>query len=202
MHSAFSSIALKTGSSRSGELEMTRSTSEVAVCCSSASASCFRASASSRVRVPTCSCRSARVELAGRAAVGALLRLGFVVLPCCAFAGLRPIVRRRLTEPSHGATTVDYHIKMPVVQHSKIDHRLSARGQNENSPFLSLCQLPPAADIPSRKATGAFTKSVCCKSLPDFRFGAGFRTPGWRDCPHAHRPAFEKRPSTKSRRER
>ncbi len=89
---AFSSMAPNTGSSSPGELEMTRSTSEVAVCCS-------RASASSRVRALTCSCRSARVELAGRASVGVLLRLGSVVLACCAFAGLRAIVRRRLTEP-------------------------------------------------------------------------------------------------------
>src|SRR6476660_5221696 len=71
---------------------MTCNTSAVAVCWS-------RASASSRVRALTCSCRSARVELAERAAVGALLRLGFVVLPRCGFAGLRLILRRRLTEP-------------------------------------------------------------------------------------------------------
>jgi hypothetical protein len=32
------------------------------------------------VRALTCCCRSARVELAGRAAVGTLLRLGFLVL--------------------------------------------------------------------------------------------------------------------------
>src|SRR5262249_18282923 len=67
-----------------------RSTSALAVCCS-------RASASSRVRALTCACRSARVELAGRAS--ALLRLGFIVPPCCVFTGLRVIVRRRLTEP-------------------------------------------------------------------------------------------------------
>ena len=39
MRVAFSSIASNTGSSSPGELEMTRSTSEVAVCCSSASLS-------------------------------------------------------------------------------------------------------------------------------------------------------------------
>src|SRR5262249_29475652 len=43
--------------------------------------------------------RSARVELDWRAAVGALLRSGFVLVACCVFAGLRLIVRRRLTEP-------------------------------------------------------------------------------------------------------
>jgi len=90
---AFARIDWNTGSSTPGELEMTRSTSEVAVCCSSASSSCFRVSASSRVRAPTCSCRSATVDLPRRVAVGALLRLGLVVLPCCAFLGLRLIVR-------------------------------------------------------------------------------------------------------------
>src|SRR5262249_40900824 len=44
----------KTGCRLPGELEMTLSTSEVAVCCSSASESCPRASASSRVRASSC----------------------------------------------------------------------------------------------------------------------------------------------------
>ncbi len=57
------------------------------------------ASASSRVRALTCSCRSARVELAAGAAVGASLRLGFFVPLCCVFAGLRLIAQRHLTEP-------------------------------------------------------------------------------------------------------
>src|SRR5262249_13150341 len=48
---AFAKIASNTGSSSPGELEMTRNTSEVAVCCS-------RASASSRL---SCSSRSERV---------------------------------------------------------------------------------------------------------------------------------------------
>src|SRR5262249_3295920 len=42
-----------------GEVEMTFSTSEVAVCCSSASASCLRASASSRACSSGCLCKSA-----------------------------------------------------------------------------------------------------------------------------------------------
>ena len=45
MRVAFSSMASNTGSSSPGELEMTPSTSEVAVCCSSASASFFSRSA-------------------------------------------------------------------------------------------------------------------------------------------------------------
>src|SRR5262245_49287306 len=54
MRVAFSNIAWKTGSSSPGELEMTFSTCEVAVCCSNAPASCLRASASSRVRASSC----------------------------------------------------------------------------------------------------------------------------------------------------
>src|SRR5262249_37101770 len=71
---------------------MTLNTSAVAVCCS-------RACAGSRVRALPFCCGSVRVELAGRGAVGALFRLGLVVLPCRVFAGLRLLVRGRLTEP-------------------------------------------------------------------------------------------------------
>src|SRR6516164_8781052 len=85
----------------------------VAVCCS-------RASASSRVSALTCCCRSARVELAGRASAGALLGLSLVVLPRRVFAGLRFLVRGRLTEPSPGPTIIRYHIVRSFVHHSKI----------------------------------------------------------------------------------
>src|SRR6266436_2106565 len=114
MRVALSSMAWNTGSTSPGEPEMTPRTSDVAVCCS-------RASASSRVRALTCSCRSARVELAGRASVGVLLRLGFVVLACCAFAGLRVIVRRRLTEPFPWAddhTLPHYEVRCAPQQNS------------------------------------------------------------------------------------
>src|SRR5262245_36203656 len=47
-------MAANTGCNSPGELEMTCSTSEVAVCCSSASERCPRASASSRVRASSC----------------------------------------------------------------------------------------------------------------------------------------------------
>src|SRR5262249_36958901 len=110
---AFSSMAWNTDSSLPGELLMTRATSRVVVCCS-------RDSASSRLTALTCSCRSALVELARHGAVGGLLRLGFVVLPCCVFAGLRLIVRRRLTQPCPGPTTIRYHIMRTVVHYSKI----------------------------------------------------------------------------------
>jgi hypothetical protein len=48
------------------------------------------------------------------------LRLDFFVLLCCVLAGLRLIVRRRLTDPCLGPTTIRYHIMRAVVQHSKI----------------------------------------------------------------------------------
>ena len=150
---------------------MTLSTSEVAACYS-------RASASSRVRALTCSCRSARVELSERTAVCALLRLGFVALPRCVFAALRLIVRRRLTEPSHGPTSIHYHTMRSVVHHSTIRCRLAATGQNPNASQTPVCQLPPAADLrrigpgPLRaKSGGAQVQHT--NALLDDLFGAG-----------------------------
>jgi hypothetical protein len=78
---AFASIAWNTDSSSPDELEMTRSTSEVAVCCSRVSASRFRASASSLVRWSSCFWRMAAVGPRRRAAVGAARRLTLVVFP-------------------------------------------------------------------------------------------------------------------------
>src|SRR5262249_41479285 len=51
---ASASMISKTGCRSPGELEMTFSTSEVAVCCSRTSERCPRASASSRVRTSSC----------------------------------------------------------------------------------------------------------------------------------------------------
>ena len=61
MRVAFASMVSNTGSRSPGELEMTRSTSEVAACCSSASASFFSKStidARRRQRAPSPSFRS------------------------------------------------------------------------------------------------------------------------------------------------
>src|SRR5262245_15707009 len=126
---------------------ITLSTSDVAVCCS-------RALASSRVRALTCSCRSARVELAGRAAVGALLRLGFLGLACCVFAGLRLMARRRLIEPSHGPTTIRYHIKGSVVQHSKMPPLMSVEGQTRSIGDVGLECAPGAGQVEINDLTG------------------------------------------------
>ena len=57
--------------------------------------------------------------MAVRAALGALLRLGVVVLTCCSLAGLRPIVRRRLTKPFLWANDLSLPYLRGVVQHSK-----------------------------------------------------------------------------------
>ena len=54
---------LNTGSSSPGELEMTFSTSAVAVCCSNASDSCLRVSAFSRRSSRSCFSKSVRVEM-------------------------------------------------------------------------------------------------------------------------------------------
>src|SRR6516225_7546517 len=131
------------------------STSAVAVCCSIASASSrvrtssfFCASFSSRVRKSSCLSRSAAEEPRRRAAVGALLRWGFVVLPRCVFAGLRVIVRRRLAEPSPWADN-------PTLPHHEVRcaaQQIGSRGVRDGSKTRMasdppLCQLSPSADI-------------------------------------------------------
>src|SRR5262249_40953776 len=108
-----------------------------------------RASASSRVRELTCSCISARVELAPGAAVGAFLRLGFVVPPRCVFAGLRLMVRRRLTDP------------FPWPDDRTLPHQGGRCAPQQNSVSIGrygswpLCQLSPAADITPKMLTAA-----------------------------------------------
>src|SRR5262245_14750372 len=144
IRTAFRSIASNTGLSSPGELETIRSTSEVAVCCS-------RASANSRVRKATCSCRLATVELRRRAAVGALLRFGFVVSPCRFLARLRLIVRRRLTERSPRPTTIPYHIVRSVVHHSKFGCRLAAQRQERR--IRTVCNIS-ASTPKSRPRSG------------------------------------------------
>src|SRR5262249_47921145 len=105
----------------------------------------------------TCSCRSARVELAGRAADGALLRLGFVVLPCCGFADLRLIVRCRLIEPSPGPTTIRYHNMRPVVHHTKIRRQFAAMGHPRSllsKPYVPTRPLRPESGSAGRPMAG------------------------------------------------
>jgi hypothetical protein len=138
-----------TASKSDAERLMTSSNLEVAVCCSSdsvksivrwrsslsrhvfsmAMAACSaRASSSSRAWRLSCSCRSAMDEPPRRTAVGAFLRFSLAVPPCCVFAGLRLVVRRGFTEPSHGPTTVRYHIMRCVVRHRKIPLSIGSYG--------------------------------------------------------------------------
>lgn len=100
---ALASKDSNTGASSPDELEMTRSTSEVAVCCSKASFNSRRLSANVRFRLSFLAPRrSVTVGSLQRLADRALLRVGFVAFPCRAFASLRFIVPRRLTWLSLG----------------------------------------------------------------------------------------------------
>src|SRR5215471_14861302 len=93
MRVAFSNIALKTGSSSPGELEMTFNTSDVAVCCSSASSR-------SRVRRATFVSLSGAKERRPRPDFGALRRVN--VLRRCALTALPPLRYRLIVPPRLG----------------------------------------------------------------------------------------------------
>ena len=83
MRVAFSSMVWNTGCSSPGELEMTRSTSEVAVCCSSASASSLR--------------QLGRVRASPNSACGRTRALAFVrrrTKLATARSALRPLARQ------------------------------------------------------------------------------------------------------------
>ena len=73
------------------------------------------------------------------------------------------------------------------MHHSKIGHSTSGLGQNENPPFLSLCQLPSAADVPpheamcercqwtkhrSKEHPHSITSSASCQKRPYHRVGS------------------------------
>jgi len=104
-----------------GEPEIALRISAVAACCS-------RASANSRARKLTCSCKSASEELRRRTVVGAVLRFGLVVLRCSRFERFRLTVPRRPTCPSRQQTALTYHIVKLAVQHSKLGRRLAGLG--------------------------------------------------------------------------
>src|ERR1700730_9367483 len=65
------------------------------------------------------------------------------------FAGLRLIVRRRLTEPSPGPSTRRYHIMRSVVHHSKIRSRLAAMGHGETNSARTFLVCSSAVSRPS-----------------------------------------------------
>ena len=116
---------------------MMRNTSAVAFSRSSASSR-------SQVRWSSCFFRSAPLGLRRLAAVDALLRFGLVGLRCCAFAGLRFTVPRRLTSTSRWQASLAYHIGDAVVQHSIDRPLMSVRGQKHALPqrtIYSRCAL-------------------------------------------------------------
>src|SRR6266702_2440376 len=112
---ALSSIALNTGSSAPGELEITRSTSEVAVCCSSASERCPRASASSRVRASSCFFNSI-------SELGLLLTRTFAFVPVerrlQARVGLFAPLRDKVTSSAQSLVRLCAHRRLRTAQDS------------------------------------------------------------------------------------
>jgi hypothetical protein len=160
---------------------MSLRTLEVAVCCS-------RAAASSRVRALTCSCRSARVEPAGRAADGPLLRFGFVVLRYRVFAGLRVMVftsqslGRRPTLPHRGVRCAPQQNSLSIVSYGHKPRSRSEPGGRSMSavPPIASKFYAPQRQTPSAISSHSVGLPVDCevghgppdRNLP-FRVGCG-----------------------------
>ena len=116
---ALAAIALNTGWISVFEFEMTRNISEVAVCCSNASAS-------SRVRLLICSCNSAPERLPPRFALVVLPRFGRDgILP----GRFLPAYLERLDGPlGPPLGPIPYHIAKLIVHHSKFAHGMAEMG--------------------------------------------------------------------------
>jgi hypothetical protein len=124
-----------------GDVLMTFSTSLVAVCCS-------RASASSRVRAVTCSCKSAFDERLRRATAIVAPRFGFGVLPRRAFAALPPVVARRfMPAPGSGGGIVPALTSTLVGGRKRLWHwPMSALGHKATwRPNSAMSAVPPLA---------------------------------------------------------
>jgi hypothetical protein len=74
------------------------------------------------------------LELAGRGAIGALLRLGFFVLACCAFAGLWLIVDAVSSSPSRALLEPFPWADDPNLPH----HEVRCAPQQDRSANVSL----------------------------------------------------------------
>ena len=123
---------------------MTFSTSEVAVCCSSASFS-------SRVRALICSCGPAAERLRRCAVFGALWRCN--VLGRCVFPSLLPVLLRRLIASPEAQDKASYRFKSSSVREGP----MSALGQKQTFAVqYAMSALPPIADM--------------CGALADVRF--------------------------------
>jgi hypothetical protein len=103
MRTAFSNMAWNTGSSSPGELEMTRSTSEVAVCCSSALSR-------SRVRSSSCFCKSA---MEGTTTARSRRRLSVLDFRCHSAARLHSYADRRCAGLASGHATNAIDVTSP-----------------------------------------------------------------------------------------
>src|SRR4029077_3794331 len=93
-------IASNTGAAALGDRLITLSTSPVAVCRSSASVSCFRASSRSRVRRAVSVSWSVVAERGPGTVLGGTERFCVAALRRCALIGLPPALERRRIAPS------------------------------------------------------------------------------------------------------
>jgi len=109
-------IASKTGLRSPGEPVIARSTSEVAVCCSSASERCPRASASSRVRASSCFFNSL-------SELGLLLTRAFAFVPVerslrARVVGLLAPLRDKVTSSAPSLVPLCAHRRLRTAQES------------------------------------------------------------------------------------
>ena len=108
-------IASKTGLRSPGEPVIARSTSEVAVCCSSASERCPRTSASSRVRASSCFFNSL-------SELGLLLTRAFAFVPVerslRARVGLVAPLRDKITSSAQSLVPLCAHRRLRTAQES------------------------------------------------------------------------------------
>src|SRR6516162_8520682 len=109
-------IASKTGLRSPGEPVIARSTSEVAVCCSSASERCPRASASSRVRASSCFFNSL-------SELGLLLTRAFAFVPVerslrARVVGLLAPLRDKVTSSAQSLVPLCAHRRLRTAQES------------------------------------------------------------------------------------
>ena len=148
---ALSAMPWSAASALPGELDMTRSTSAVAVCCSSASARCFRDSASSRVRWSSCFWSSATGRSAtacGRQLLAGLeLRCleaaGFhcdAICRCAALASSHAAAARR---PQHTKNFVPPQYVQPQLANGR-DHSTLGGGWDDGQCLLWVISRPDA----------------------------------------------------------
>src|SRR5262245_13044208 len=141
-----------------GELLITFSTSEVAVCCSSASASCLRASASSRACSSGCFCKSA--EDGGRWLVSRLLVLRRRALP-----PLPPAVARRFMKAfrASGGKDSTAQLRQDLLHCGIAVRPMSARGHSGHFHHPSVSASLRMRTNSRRLDLSALCR-LCCKS--------------------------------------